>query len=210
MQKAAFFSLLFFLVSFSGFSQENKSSLINAKIKDGTIMVGGTLGGSYQKYTQNNNKSGLTTDGDLITARLVGKGGYFFLPDFAVGVNIAIEHTSINIDSTIYGSKNTFLLVGPFVRYYLDNGLFGELNASVGTNVIKGANQTDIKGGAIGIGYAYFLNPTVSIEPLLTLNYLRNRTDNLNFNTTDSQFGPVLNIGIQAYLYSPTRVLPTK
>ena len=191
-------------------AQQNMSSLINAKIKDGSIMVGGNLGASYQKFTRNNLHTNMKEKGDLITVRFATKTGYFFLPDFCVGLNAAVEHTSINVDSTRYGSKTTLVQAGPFVRYYLDNGIFGELNVNAGVNTVKGGDKTDIKSGAIGIGYAYFLNDRVAIEPLLSFNYVQGRTDNQDKNTKDSQFGPVLNLGIQAYLWSPTRVLPTK
>ncbi|MFC5270274.1 outer membrane beta-barrel protein [Adhaeribacter terreus] len=196
--------------SFAAFAQQNSSSLISAKIKDGSIMLGGNLGASYQKFSRENLNTKKKETGDLIEVRFATKTGYFFLPDFAVGINAAVEHTSINIDSTRFGAKNTYLLAGPFVRYYLNNGLFGELNVNAGVNTVKGGNKTDIKSAAVGIGYAYFLNDRIAIEPLLSFNYVQGRVDNPTFNTKDSQFGPVLNIGVQAYLWAPTRVLPTK
>jgi hypothetical protein len=196
--------------SFAAFAQQNSSSLISAKIKDGSIMLGGNLGGSYQKFSHENLKTKRKETGDLIQARLATKTGYFFLPDLAVGINAAVEHTSINIDSTRFGSKNTYLLAGPFVRYYLNNGIFGELNVNAGVNAVKNGNKTNIKSAAIGIGYAYFLNESIAIEPLLSFTYVDGRVDNPDYNTKDTQFGPVLNIGIQAYLWAPTRVLPTK
>ena len=110
---------LFLLVSLTTFAQENRSSLISAKIKDGTVMLGGNLTGSYQKY----NKKTTNEKGDLITARLTTKSGYFFWPDIALGLNAALEYTSVNVDSTLYGSRTTDLLAGPFVRYYWNSGL---------------------------------------------------------------------------------------
>ncbi|HSI90288.1 MAG TPA: hypothetical protein VK927_04185 [Adhaeribacter sp.] len=200
----------FLLCTFTAFGQQNQSSLIRAKIKDGSIMVGGDMTGSYQKYNRNNGKTGQKEKGDLITFRLNTKTGYFFLPDFVVGVNIALEHTSINVDSTFFGERQTYLLAGPFVRYYLDNGIFGELNVNAGLNAIKDGDKTDIKSAAVGIGYAYFFNEKVAIEPMISFHYVQNRIDNADRDFTDKQFGPVFTLGIQAYLWSPTRVLPTK
>ena len=173
-------------------------------------MVGGNLGATYQKFSRDNLNTNKTEKGDLITVRFATKTGYFFLPDFAVGLNVALEHTSINVDSTRFGDRTTYVLAGPFVRYYLNNGLFGELNVNAGVNAVKGGDKTDIKSAAIGVGYAYFLTEQISIEPLLSFNYVHARVDNANKNTKDTQFGPVLNVGIQAYLWAPTRVLPTK
>ena len=176
-------------------------------------MVGGNLGASYQRYSQNNLNTKTEDTGDLITVRFATKSGYFFFPDIAIGLNAELNYTRINVDSTRFGNEDrtqTILLAGPFIRYYLNNGIFGELNVNAGVDVTKGGNKTDIKSGAIGIGYAYFLNERIAIEPMLTFNYVQNRTDTAARNTKDSQFGPVLNVGIQAYLWSPTRVLPTK
>lgn len=192
-------------------AQQNTSSLINARIKDGSIMLGGSLGGNYQKYEHNNLNTGKKETGDLITARLNTKSGYFFLPDFAVGLNLSFQHTNINVDSTRYGdSKTTYLLAGPFVRYYFNSGIFLEANVNAGVLAIQGGNKSDIKNGIFGIGYAYFLNDRIAIEPLLTFKYETSRIDNADYNIKDKQFGPELNIGIQAYLWAPTRVLPTK
>ena len=197
---------LFLLVSLTTFAQENRSSLISAKIKDGTVMLGGNLTGSYQKY----NKKTTNEKGDLITARLTTKSGYFFWPDIAIGLNAALEYTSVNVDSTLYGSRTTDLLAGPFVRYYWNSGLFAELNLNAGVHTVRGGIKTDIKSGALGIGYAYFLSEQISIEPLLSFDYRQNQVNVNNVISKDTQFGPVLSIGVQAYLWSPTRVLPTK
>jgi hypothetical protein len=210
MHKITLFLLGFFFLLHTAKAQQNTSSLLNAKIKDGTIMIGGNLSGSYQKYKYNNLKTNQQESGDLIRASFSAKSGYFFLPDFVVGLNVAVDHTSINVDSTFYGPKTTFLLAGPYVRYYFNNGIFGELNVNAGVNTVKGADKTDIKSGSVGIGYAYFLNPNIAIEPMLSFNYLSSRIDNADRDQKDSQYGPLLNIGIQAYLWAPTRVLPTK
>ena len=169
-------------------------------------MLGGNLTGSYQKY----NKKTTNEKGDLITARLTTKSGYFFWPDIALGLNAALEYTSVNVDSTLYGSRTTDLLAGPFVRYYWNSGLFAELNLNAGVHTVRGGIKTDIKSGALGIGYAYFLSEQISIEPLLSFDYRQNQVNVNNVISKDTQFGPVLSIGVQAYLWSPTRVLPTK
>lgn len=196
----------FLFVSVTAFAQENRSSLINAKIKDGTIMLGGNLTGSYQKY----NKKTTNEKGDLITARFTTKSGYFFWPDIAIGLNAALEYTSVNVDSTLYGSRTTDLLAGPFLRYYWNSGLFVEVNANAGVRTVKGEIKSDIKSGAIGLGYAFFLSEQIAIEPLLSFDYRQNQVTINNVTSTDNQFGPVLSVGIQAYLWAPSRVLPTK
>ena len=71
------------------------------------------------------------------------------------------------------GKKTLYVLGGPFVRYYLSNGLFGELNVNAGVNAIKDGHKTDIRSAALGIGYAYFLTEQIAIEPLFSFNYVR-------------------------------------
>jgi hypothetical protein len=128
-----------------------------------------------------------------------------------VGLNLAFEHTNINVDSTRYGStKTTYVLAGPFVRYYFNSGIFLEGNVNAGVLSIKGGNKSDIKNALLGIGYAYFLNDRIAIEPQLSFKYEMSRIDNADYNQVDNHFGPEFNIGIQAYLWAPTRVLPTK
>jgi len=196
----------FLFVSVTAFAQENRSSLINAKIKDGTVMLGGNLTGSYQKY----NKKTTNEKGDLITARFTTKSGYFFWPDIAVGLNASLEYTSVNVDSTLYGKRSTDLLAGPFIRYYWNSGLFAEVNLNAGIRSVKGEVKSDIKSGAIGLGYAFFLSEQITIEPLLSFDYRQNQVTINNVTSKDTQFGPILSIGVQAYLWAPTRVLPTK
>ena len=205
MRRLLFLASILF-VSLNSFAQENRSSLINAKIKDGTVMLGGNLTGSYQKY----NKQTTNQKGDLITARLTTKSGYFFWPDIAIGLNAALEYAGVNVDSTLYGSRSTDLLAGPFFRYYWNSGLFVEINANAGVRTVRGEIKSDIKSGAIGLGYAYFLSEQIAIEPLLSFDYRQNQVTVNNKTSKDSQYGPVLSIGIQAYLWAPSRVLPTK
>jgi len=169
-------------------------------------MLGGNLTGSYQKYDQKS--SGKT--GDLINVRFLTKSGYFFWPDIAIGLNAGLDYTSVNVDSTLYGTRTTDLLAGPFVRYYWNSGLFAELSLNAGVHTERGGVKSDIKSGALGIGYAYFLSEQIAIEPLLSFDYRQNQVTINNNTSKDSQYGPVLSIGIQAYLWAPTRVLPTK
>lgn len=211
MPKISLLLILFLFGCNLASAQENRSSLINAKIKDGSIMLGGNLGASYQQYSHDNRVTKRKETGDLITARLNTKSGYFFLPDLAAGLNVSLEYTNINVDSTRYGdSRTTYLLAGPFLRYYFNSGIFLEANVNAGVYAIQGGNKSDIKNAALGIGYAYFLNERIAIEPLLLFKYEMSRVDNADYNTVDQHFGPELQIGLQAYLWSPTRVLPTK
>jgi len=75
---------------------------------------------------------------------------------------------------------------GPFVRYYLPFGLFGEVNftggvqssefTSGGTSSPRTTNS--LTSGFLGAGFAYFLNSNVSLEPLLGYGFDRTKLDN--------------------------------
>ncbi|MCC9168305.1 hypothetical protein [Pontibacter harenae] len=60
------------------FAQENTSHLINAKVKQGSILVGGNVSGSLYKYRDEISSADETFEGTNIVALARAKGGYFF------------------------------------------------------------------------------------------------------------------------------------
>ncbi len=199
MKKALLLILL--LVPFLSHAQENESFLIKAKVKQGSIMLGGYISASAYTYTDELTNSSERVEGNLIQAQIKTKNGYFVLHDLAVGLDITLNHTSRKVTSEteqeILPDRNTYLLAGPFVRYYLDNGIFGELTLQAGLqNFFPSGIKYNLMEGGLGIGYAYFINEKFSIEPTLALRYFRQIDDDRKYTT----LGPVLGVGIQAYL----------
>ena len=197
---------LLFLValtlSFDSFSQENESSLIRAKIKHGSMMIGGNLNGSYLLTSSELNSTGSRIDSRVINFMMRGKNGYFLMEDLVLGLDLSVLHRSSKVttisDSPSQARRETFVMAGPFVRYYLLNGVFGELTTQVG---LQNFNDVNAKykaiEGAIGVGYAYFITEKFSLEPTLSLRYFQkvDRDDR-----SYRELGPMLGFGLQVYL----------
>ncbi|WP_242919019.1 hypothetical protein [Pontibacter liquoris] len=194
----SFLFLLFFL-PITLLAQENKSFIMNAKIKQGSILIGGTLNATADKMTDELSLPGQTVEGTKIQAMLQAKNGYFLLHDFAVGLNITMNHESLKITSNAEQNKpfrKTMLLAGPFTRYYLDNGVFGELSLEMGLLNFSTGEKNNLYAGALGVGYAYFFNEKFSLEPLLSVRYFKQIENGKSYIT----YGPMLGFGVQAYL----------
>lgn len=191
--------LLFLLIPFVVFGQENESFMFKAKVKHGSILIGGNISGFAYKTSDNLfTAKGIHEDGRKIQANLQFKSGYFVMNDFAVGLNLNLFHesTKVTSDPEQEPFRETYFMGGPFVRYYLDNGVFGEAGASVGKHSFSDGFQSNLLEGTIGIGYAFFFNEKFSIEPLLLFRYFRQTKDDQTY----SAIGPMIGIGFQSYL----------
>ncbi len=192
-----FISLLLFL-SFKVFSQENHSFLIPAKIKQGSVMLGGVVSASAYKTTKELNLPLGPEEGTDVLFNVRMKNGYFLDHDFALGLDITLEHErlSVNTDRDVAKFRRTVMLAGPFARYFLDNGVFGDLSLGAGLLNFSTGDKTNLFQGTLSIGYAYFINEKISLEPTLSFRYYK-EWRNGQANTT---LGPVLGFGVQAYI----------
>ncbi len=193
---------LSFLSCYSTFAQENESSLIRAKIKDGSLLLGGNLQGTYLVTSNELNSAGNKVSGQRIDFNMRAKNGYFIREDLAVGLDLSVLHQSSKrtgvTEGTNVPSRETFVMAGPFLRYYMLNGVFGELTMLAGLHNFNDVNKKykALEGG-IGIGYAHFVNKQFSIEPVLSMRYFRKADRNGRAYT---ELGPVIGVGFQAYL----------
>ncbi|WP_299821880.1 hypothetical protein [uncultured Pontibacter sp.] len=190
--------LLVALLPFVLFAQENESFLIKAKVKQGTILIGGTLNASAYSIRDEISSPQQTLEGNKVNVIFRAKNGYFLQHDFVVGLDFIVDHESITItsDPERKPDNQTFALMGPFVRYYLDNGIFGEVTAAVGLNNFSLSDKYNLFEGTAGVGYAFFFNEKFSIEPTLSLRYFQKTLRDKKY----TAMGPVFGVGIQAYL----------
>ncbi len=105
--------------------------------------------------------------------------GYFFADDLAIGLGLSLFDLGEGFD--------TQASVGPFVRYYITDPIFIQAGANFELNEGGGTSF-----GA-AVGYSWFLNDGVAIEPALYFQSYNNDGDAFDF----SQYG--LSIGIQAF-----------
>ena len=139
----------------------------------GAWMIGGSAALDIEKYKD--------ADESTTSFLLDPNVGYFFGDDFAAGLELYVN------DSGIEGAETSFALA-PFLRYYITNPIFIQVGA--------GFDLTENGGTVFGgkVGYSWFLNNGVAIEPALYFNSYNNDGDLNDF----TSFG--LSIGIQAFV----------
>ena len=143
----------------------------------GAWMLGGTAGFSSQKYKD--------ADESITHFNISPDLGYFFADDLAIGLDVAYSNTD-------FGSTSTSLFsVGPFIRYYLVDPIFLEVDANFGLGDLEFTEY------GVAVGYSWFVNNSVAIEPKLFYR-IHNVNDNNNIDFDSNTFG--LAISIQAFL----------
>lgn len=169
-------SLLLVLVLASAFHTAD------AQFNRGRLLAGGSLGFSSQK----------TNDISTNSFSFQPNVGFFVVDNLAIGADL-----SISIFSFENGKTQSFSF-DPFVRYYLKPGIFGE--GSIGFGKVKiendqiGSSDNSLFNWSVGVGYAWFLNDHVALEPVIR--YQNSKFDDSDFSTS----GLALQIGLQVYL----------
>lgn len=151
------------------------AQLVSAQtVNQGAWMIGGSAG-----FTSINPKEG---DESTSVLDISPNVGYYIADDLAIGLGISF--TSVSID----GNSNSTTSLSPFVRYYVTNPIFLQVGADLGLD--------DGAGTAIGasVGYSWFLNNSVAIEPALFFQSYNEDGDFFDY----TAFG--LSIGVQAFI----------
>jgi outer membrane protein len=153
MKKLIF--LLFLAFSLNTFAQIEKPITKGNKILSG--------GGTIQSST-----SGSGSFKQSVFSLSLNPGiGFFVINNLAIGLNTNIGYTNSS------GSGYYSLGIGPYVRYYFNNGLF--LKGDFSYNYLHSLNSSPVKqkyhSFTPGIGYAFFLNQKVSLEPSISYKY---------------------------------------
>lgn len=189
-------AIAFLVVTSGAFAQFNK----------GRYLVGGSIG--FSGLTSKSDNNGTTTTlGKSTSFSLAPSAGYFFMNNVAAGATLNLSTSSYKPDGNgTKVSSNGFTLT-PFVRYYLQPGIFFQGLVGFGSSKSKattGATTTETKYSsfdwALGVGYAYFLNDFVSIEPLLQYGSSSDKLKSTDAKNISS--GINFRVGIQVYLGS--------
>ncbi|MFC6999605.1 hypothetical protein [Rufibacter roseus] len=196
--KKFIYSIVLLLGTFTAVAQENRGTLIPAKIFQRSLLVGGSVSGAYRSLDNHMNNE--TSRGVRQQFDFDGMVGYFVLHDVAIGAKVTLNHARFRNNGDSPEMRSTYLLAGPFARYYLDNGFYGEGSFGVGRNNDLAGSKANIMEVAGGVGYALFINPKVALEPALHLSYLKEERHSGGARHF-SEFGPTLSIGLQIYLY---------
>ncbi len=154
------------------------SQMLTAQtVGQGAWMLGGSAGFRSENFKD--------SDVSITTIDFSPNIGYFIADDLAIGLALGLNSTSID------GNSSTDFGLGPFVRFYFADAIFGQVGASLG---LGDDEFTDIE---LGIGYSWFVDNSVAIEPKLFYR-IHNVKDVVPAVAFDSSiFG--LSIGIQAF-----------
>jgi hypothetical protein len=147
-------------------------------------MLGGSAGFSSSKVKD--------ADASTTFINITPNVAYFFMDDLAIGVRVNFTSTSYDGDS-----ESNFGF-GPYARYYVTDPIFIQAgidfeDATLDLNsLFAGEGSTTIHAA---VGYSWFLNNGVAIEPSLYINIYNGDEDIQDADLT--RFG--LNIGVQAF-----------
>lgn len=182
---------------------QNKRNNLNSFVKNGTFLLGGAVNGSFRSYTRDSSSPNEKRDdqGTVVDVKGDARVGYFLFDNLGVGVQASIHHFNYKSENTSSTPINTYLLYGPFVRGYLNNGIFGEVGVGFGVDNSIPNVDTELLEGRLAFGYSYFLTDKIAIEPILSLRYLRNKYLAYDGMTTQTEIGPSFGVAIQAFLF---------
>ena|SRR5688572_14103348 len=156
------------LVAFLCISQAVSAQAVN----QGAWMVGGNAGFTSTKFKG--------ADESNTTLFLNPNLGYFIADDLAIGLNLNL--TSAN-EVTTFG-------LGPFVRFYFADAIFAQAGVDLGLG------DDEFTAFHVGVGYSWFVDNSVAIEP--TLFY---RSHGVDLPDDLGDFSVIgLSIGIQAFV----------
>jgi hypothetical protein len=143
-------------ISLSTFSQ------IKKPITEGNIIISGS--GSLQSYRGETITGNTVSKRSVFALNLSPGAGYFIIDNFALGANITGSYYKQGLN------KYYTLGIGPWARYYFDEGIF--VKAETNFILFHGMGSNDSRQRtysiAPGVGYAWFLNQKVSLEPCLS------------------------------------------
>lgn len=176
-----------------------------AQIEQGRFLAGGSVGLSFQNYKSV--YDGNTNDETKTTRfSLSPRAGYFVTDAIAVGagLNLSLSSSKYDDDDKYNGTSISFT---PFVRYYLPQRLFGQFELGLGSSKDKWTYVDDDDEEykykyffwSLGVGYAYFLNDNVAIEPMVTYN-ASTYTDRDDTNYKEKYGSIMLQLGFNIYL----------
>ena len=160
------------LVSFLCLSQTISAQAVN----QGAWMLGGSAGFQSQSFKD--------IDGSATTIWFAPNLGYYIADDLAIGLNLNVTSLSPLGD----GESTTDFGLGPFVRFYFADAIFAQAGVNLGLGDVE---FTEFQ---VGVGYSWFVDNSVAIEPMLF--YRSHGVDDPGIDS--SIFG--LSIGIQAFV----------
>jgi len=175
-----------------------------AQFEKGRILAGGSV--SFSSTTNKTKTDNATTTNSKTTTFDFGpRAGYFFIDNLAAGLGLDFSSTATKAEGSGNKDSHNEFTISPFVRYYLQPGIFFQGTYGIGPGNYKekkGSTTTTTKYTAsnwsVGAGYAYFLNSNVAVEPFIGYGARSQKVKDPDYRNVDS--GLFINIGFQIYL----------
>jgi hypothetical protein len=142
---------------------------VKKPITEGNIILSGS--GAIQSYHGETTVGTTFSKTSVFALNLSPGAGYFIIDNFAIGANATVSYYKQSLN------KYYTLGLGPWARYYFNNGVFVKAE----TNFIllhgMGSNNSRQRTYSIspGVGYAFFISPKVSFEPCLSYTFSHTR-----------------------------------
>ncbi|MBN8702100.1 MAG: outer membrane beta-barrel protein [Bacteroidetes bacterium] len=153
-----------------------KTEPFEKPINKGKWQIGGEITGSYDESTVYNNNTSNYSIGDdwefktlfLEVSPSIGK---FISNGLVIGINPSLSYGGSFSKNS--GSPSIGIGLGGYTKYYFNNGFLLNALAGIGKYDASFSFYNGFYLGG-GVGYAYFLNPHVSLEGII--NYSHQRT----------------------------------
>jgi hypothetical protein len=177
------------------FSQDNPD--ITKPTLKGNFIVGGDFDFGYSNkyeeskyYQQSLNATNKSND---ISLSVNPKIGYFIINSLAIGISPSLSYLHskvilINPYSATSLGHSFGAGMNVFIKYYLKNYIFFELESGFSRSKAKNNTSSDESSYNTfsivpSVGYAIFLSPKVSIEPKINynFNYISSKSSNVTY-----------------------------
>ena len=170
-----------------------------AQFNQGRMLVGGAV--AFSSLTTKDDA--VSTDTKSTSLSLTPNVGYFVIDNLALGLDVSF--TTQKDTQGASTSKSTGILAGPFVRYYLKPGIFFQGEYQFGSEKFtfegapfSGEFKENLSAWALSVGYAWFLNDHIAIEPMISYKSVSANEKDVDYKATNS--GLNIGIGFQIYL----------
>lgn len=172
----------------------NAFSQIEKPITKGNIILAG--GGSINYSNVKSEYISFSSKTTLFYISFTPGFSYFIIDNLAIGINATISYSG--------GKNNQYytLGIGPMVKYYFNNGLF--FNTEIDYNYLHGIKENTSVNKFFslkpGVGYAFFLNQKVSLEPSLSYEFENVKFDSGSSTITNKENKVMLELKLNIFL----------
>lgn len=132
----------------------------------GSIIGTGSFSFMTEKYKDSEDKGS--------SFNINPSAGYLAMDNLVVGANILYSSSTSKNDEIDYSFKSNSISIGPWVRYYLDQGVFvhglynfGSSKSTTDFATSEIENKNGLSQFQVGVGYAARITDTVLFEPVI-------------------------------------------